>query len=239
MPLIEPQVERPRVFSRDWWASWSGVATALGTLGTVAGVVVAVILANQPSPQPVPPDRSGARARTPWLGIEFFQDDKRLPLYETEVADAGGSASGHGVMEVDVGSQPFEIRAPLPAGDSDAAIKICAWVDASVFGAVREGEPIDEVSPFTPGKGMADTAAGSGALYLDKEGFNYLGDTRVSISGKQMVAFVSEFEATDGPQPAPSDPIYLLIYVESGDDGDGFGDAAISNKEYDLVVVTR
>jgi len=41
------------------------------------------------------------------------------------------------------------------------------------------------------------------------------------------------------PSPAPSDPIYLLVYVESGDDGGGFGETAISKEEYDLVVVTR
>lgn len=230
---------RPKRFtSLEWWTSITGVVTALSALVAVVALVVSVgawLFPRAPETAETAggcPQQNGngrtALARSPWMGLEFYCGGERLPLY-SGTPDAGG----RDVTEVDVGVAPFEIH----AGCDGEKIAICAWTDDSVFAGIRVGqEPFaDPASPFAVGKGMADTAAGSGTLYLNKDAQNYFAEGRVAKLGNGTFAlFVSGFlNAEDDTVPAPGDDVYLIVFADVGRDG------AVDSEDFELVVLRR
>jgi hypothetical protein len=240
--MVWDQQRAPRWRSLTWWTSISGLMTAAGTLLAAASLVVATFAWLQPK-SPTPTDsgssatptptraRPGLLLRTPWLGLEFYRDDHRLPIYPA--APAVDADDPHAPVEVTIGDQPFEVR--LPALGDDQAIGICAWTDASIFRKVVQDQAITERSPFIAGKGMADTSAGSGVLFLNDDAFNYFGGERVSrITDHQDAIYVSSIEAAgEDRQEAARSSVYLAIFLDRDSDN------VTDNGEYEFVVLHR
>jgi len=235
----------PRWMSLAWWTSVSGLMTALGTLLAAAALVVAVVawwMPRQPAPDPVRPSPSTSTAdsrtrliRSPWLGLEFYRDGQRLPTFAAPRSSSYDRSAD--VVEVDVGGGPFEIR--TPALPRDEGLKICAWTDDSVFAEVQQDEAVTVESPFFIGKGMADSAAGSGTLFLDHDAFNAFFSERIShLSAQQDAVYVSSFEVPERQTPlnanlGPRSTVYLVVFVDR--DKDDVTDL----DEYEFVVLRR
>jgi hypothetical protein len=224
---------------KDRWTPTSTIFTVLGTLAGIASVIIAVIalrgqfktdsVATQTPPPagvcPRPAEGSGrVVTKTPWLSLQFYCEDKRLPIVDKTDEYARGP------VEVTVGSAPFDIRLPKLSSDGMA---ICAWSDESIFEKAKKGtDPNkDFSSPFTAGKGIAATT-GNETLYLNDDGFNYfVGDRVTNFSAQQDGITVSDF-TSDLPLD-PDDDIYLLIYIDREANG------IIDNGEIASVILRR
>lgn len=220
--------------------------TAIGTLLAAAGLIIATVAWLKPRPAAPEESRTAPSAsssvsrsglfRTPWLGLEFYRDDRRLPIVPQP--QPLGYDRSRDIVEVEVGEAPFEIR--MPALPPDEGMRICAWVDDSIFAKVLQDKTVTIDSPFMTGKGMADTAAGSGALYLDNDAFNYFKGTRLAHIGEhQDAAYISSFEVPERVRPdltadfGPHTSVYLVVYINR--DGDDMTDSG----EYEFVVLRR
>jgi hypothetical protein len=234
-----------RWLSLAWWTSVSGLMTALGTLLAAAALVVAVVawwMPRQPAADPVGPSPAASSAdsrtrllRSPWLGLEFYRDGQRLPIFATPQKSSYDRSRD--VVEVDVGGGPFEIR--TPALPRDRGLEVCAWTDDSVFAEVQQDEAVTEQSPFYVYKAMADSAAGSGTLFLDHDAFNAFFSERIThISAQQDAVYVSSFEVPERVTPlnanlGPHSTVYLVVFVDR--DKDDVTDL----DEYEFVVLRR
>jgi hypothetical protein len=164
--------------SLTWWTSISGLMTAVGTLLAAAGLIIATVAwlkprsapdESAPTPGASPSVNRSGLFRTPWLGLEFYRDAQRLAVLPRPQPSKYDRSKD--IVEVEVGEAPFELR--TPALPRDVGMRVCAWVDDSIFDKVRPDEAITFESPFVTGKGMADSAAGSGVLFLNNDAFNY------------------------------------------------------------------
>ncbi|MFG1945834.1 serine/threonine protein kinase [Nonomuraea sp. NPDC048826] len=166
-------------------------------------------------------------ARSPRLGIEVWQ---------------GGAAStmafsdpGKEISSVTMKAEPFELRFPTLA--KDTAAQICAWTDDSVF-RIERGGKVEDHSCYTPGTGIADYEHGSGTLYLNEQGHNYLIDTRVAkhtdAQDKVLFSTIAKDGATTQVDQWKGD-VYLSFFVDR--DGDGQFDLT-GPAEYEYLVLT-
>ncbi|WP_336207290.1 serine/threonine-protein kinase [Nonomuraea sp. LPB2021202275-12-8] len=175
------------------------------------------------------PTASGHQiARTPRLGLEFWQDGSAAAL---SLADPDLDQP---VTTVTMKPSPFELR--LPTLPKDTAAQICAWTDDSVFSITGDGKTADHPC-FRPGTGIADYEHGSATLYLNKEGHNYLAGTRVSrlSSVQDRVLFSTTFQ-DDAMTPIAGrrEDLYLTVFIDH--DGDGVFKLA-GEGEYEYVVL--
>ncbi len=200
------------------------------TAGAVvaAGAVIAALLvlphftarsggSGPPSPSssassvPAGSDQGGL-SRTPRLGMEFWQDGAQDAMSLTETG-------GKDVVTVTMKPAPFELHFPKPG--TDVAVQVCAWNDASIFTPADGGKVAD--SPFfMPGTGIADYEYGSGTLYLDDHGHNYLAGTRIaSLSPTEDKVYFAQ--TGSGPQTTPlrqrTADIFLTVFVDKNKDG--------------------
>lgn len=246
---MEPE-RTPRRGSLTWWTSVSGVMTAIGTLIAAASLLVAAVAWLRPqspagggppaaapsgaqSPRsPAASPRRPALFRTPWLALEFYRDDKRLPIYEQV---RGGDDQN--AMQVPIGGDPFEIR--IPTVPAKVGMRICAWIDDSIYGAVRPGTRVPFSSPFGEGRGMGDSVAGDGRLAINNEEFNYFIDERLAhVSDRMDAVYVSDFSIGGSVRDElsgiePTRTIYLTVYVDR--DNDRVSDIG----EYEFIELRR
>jgi hypothetical protein len=130
--------------------------------------------------------------------------------------------------------RPFELRFPtLP---KDTAAQVCAWTDDSVF-SVDDGGKVADHPCFRPGTGIADYEHGSGTLYLNNRGHNYLIGDRVghSSASQDSVLFSTVFK--DGASTLLADQkkdLYLTVFIDL--DGDGTFKRAAPG-EYEYVIL--
>ncbi|MGD9530808.1 hypothetical protein [Pseudonocardia sp.] len=216
-PPADPPRRRHRTFGEH-----------IGVVAAVLGVVVAVVAwlwpqappAEGPSGPRDSPGRPAATAgdvqRTPRLGLEFWQGDTQAPMFVEDL--------GTPVVRVALRSEPFEIRFPrLPSG---VALQVCAWTDRSIL-VLDDGVRHEDVPFLRPGTGFADHEFGSGTLFVDPEGQNYLIDTRVRHrTDDQDSFFVSRL---DGAGSLGSTDVYLAVTVDRNRDD------VVDSDEYEYV----
>jgi predicted Ser/Thr protein kinase len=205
----------------------AGVAAA--ALATAAIFVVPPLIApgDTGSPSATPTATPGNQvARTPRLGLEFWQDGAARPLSFT---DAGDRA----VTTVALGRRPFELHFPtLP---KDTALQVCAWTDDSVF-SLKGGLKVADLPCFRPGTGLADYEYGSGTLFLNDQGHNHLVGTRVvkHDDARDKVLFSTVFQDGEStPITERRADIYLALFIDLNGDG-----TVGQTGEYEYAVLT-
>lgn len=214
------------VRSLAWWDSRTGVMTALGTFVSALALIVTVV-AVVSQDDPPPPAAAGPAgpaaapvARTPWLGVEVWQDDRRVPL--SVVGDRTD-----GPVRAVVSRAPFELRFPRLRADVD--LGVCTWTDDSVF-YLREDGSIEDVPCLAAGTGIADTEAGSGDLFVADDGHSAFGGGRVRhLDADTDAVFVSRI--VGGDAPLGPGRYYLTMLVDAD------GDRKVSRPEFDYLIL--
>ncbi|MEV0350003.1 serine/threonine-protein kinase [Nonomuraea sp. NPDC050680] len=175
------------------------------------------------TPAPTP---AAQVARSPRLGLEFWQDNVAGPMAITDL--------DRPITTVTMKRGPFELHFPtLP---KDTAAQICAWTDDSVF-SVDDGGKVADHPCFRPGTGIADYEHGSGTLYLNNRGHNYLIGDRVghSSASQDSVLFSTVFkDGTSTLLAVQQKDLYLTVFIDL--DGDGTFKRA-GPGEYEYIVL--
>lgn len=173
--------------------------------------------------------REGERQvlHTPWLALRFVQGGEEVRLVLRDLY----------TTEVRLRRAPFEIR--FPTRGSDDLYSLTAWTDDSIFRNAPLGRDLTDFdepfSYFAPGTGIADTAAGSGTLYLNDEGHLYLRGLRLGPDPANHVVFFSSVfprDRDERPMARAEGPLYLVVFHDEDDD------EVMENGEYDFVVLT-
>ncbi|MFG1964640.1 serine/threonine protein kinase [Nonomuraea sp. NPDC049028] len=202
--------------TRDWTPQTPTSPSASATSPTATAGATAT-----PTPSP-----AAQVARSPRLGLEFWQDNVASPMAISDL--------DRPVTTVTMKRRPFELRFPtLP---KDTAAQVCAWTDDSVF-SVDDGGKVADHPCFRPGTGIADYEHGSGTLYLNNRGHNYLIGDRVghSSASQDSVLFSTVFK--DGASTllaAQQKDLYLTVFIDLN--GDGTFKRA-SPGEYEYVIL--
>ncbi|MGW0483417.1 serine/threonine protein kinase [Nonomuraea sp. NPDC003214] len=205
------------------------VGAVAAAVAVLAGVVVVVTnLTGAAGPTTSSPSASTGNAvvRSPRLGLEFWQGNAAAPLALTDL-DAP-------VTRVSLQAAPFELR--FPSVPEERAVQVCAWTDDSVFD-ITDGAKTADHRCFAPGTGMADFEHGSGTLFLNDEGHNYLiGDRVTRHSDTQDKVLVSSIFQGDTQQPIAEQrgDLYLTVFVDH--DGDQVFKQA-GEGEYEYLVL--
>lgn len=223
-----------RWLAAGWWAGVSGI------VGVVALALAVIPMlrprddvpppsspADSPATATAPPDR--AIARTPWLGLQLWQNDERI-LFAQLPADGRSSQD---VVSASLSSSLFYLRMPRLA--DDVAMQLCAWTDDSIFSLSR-GQAIEEIPFFRPGTAMADTTAGSGSLLLDDHGNHYLVGSRLEPldADQHQVAISTIQERTDtgiDDLPRPWGRVFLTALVDANRNG------VVDTGEYEYLIL--
>jgi Protein kinase domain len=154
----------------------------------------------------------GQLARTPRLGVEFWQNG-------AQDAMAFGRQNGKDVVTVTMRTAPFELR--FPEQPADVALDVCAWTDASVFG-VQNGTAVADSPCFRPGTGIGDYEYGSGNLYLNDRGHNHFAGTRIArqSAGESKVYVAQTYRDRQAtPLQRQQGDLYLTIFMDKNNDG--------------------
>ncbi|MER7502215.1 protein kinase [Nonomuraea pusilla] len=201
----------------------AAVVAGLATASTVTIIALNGPGRATPTPSPVSATSPGTPAtpsasatgteivHTPRLGLEVWQGGKAVPLALTDTEGPVTTAT--------LAAAPLELRFPKLA--KDRALQICAWTDDSVF-SIKDGGKTDDQPCFAPGTGIADYERGSGTLYLNREGHNYLIGGRVEhLSGTQDKVFFSSVfkDGSSTPLSRQQGDLYLAAFVDLNGDG--------------------
>lgn len=214
--------------------------TAVGTVLAALSLAVAIGAWLRPSNGPADGQKGGDASsgssglfRTPWLGLEFWQGDTRVPMAEVPNE---GNADGREVVRVDVGTKPFQMRVPkLPR---EVAVQVCGWIDDSIF-ILEQGRKAEDIPFLQPGTGMADTAAGSGSLVITNEAQNYYAERRIaSLSSEQDGVYVSSVSYpywidASVPPLQPTTDVYLVVNIDLNKDD------VVDHDEYEYLLLNR
>jgi hypothetical protein len=199
--------------------------TAFAALLGVVGLAVAIaawLLPRQPEAAPVTPSPSvpaststgptaspvprAEIARTPRLGLEFWQGDRsRMRVDRSSVE----------TVVVAMRDEPFEIR--LPRLPDDIGVMIGAWTDSSIHN-LRDGLPVNDTDQFFPGSGMADSAFGSGRLNLSDDHHNNFTASRIAPYSQDLGSIYISTIAQRREQPGPTADVYLTIFIDRDND---------------------
>jgi hypothetical protein len=238
--------DKPRFLTMAWWTSVSGLMTGVGTFVGVAGLIIAIVafvggagpakgsggaggpgtVAAGPTTAAAPTTPAGL-LRSPRLGLQFWQDGSLVPVKVEPVRSGETEAR----VRVTLRRASFELR--LPALKKDYA-QICGWVDASYF-SIPYGQKLDqETNCLGWGMGYAATEYGDGTFFLGQQGHNVYADTSVihmdSMDSIQITQFQASTAAVEeavlparyaNPVPVEqqTDPLYLTVLVDHGQDG--------------------
>ena len=162
--------------------------------------------------------------RTPWLGLEVWQDGKANGLFRGDLKST----------RVAMSRAPFEIRVPRAKGD--APILVAAWTSRSLFDQLKMGEKLDinAESFFNPYKAMADTSAGSATLMLNDDAHYVYDEERLKpISDSQNTIFISSILNDGDEQSVTSqkDDIYLVVFRDLDKN------ETVDNGEYEFLIL--
>jgi hypothetical protein len=210
----------------------------------VGGGILAVILLNKKTPSTsssiyssntagntnananVTPTRAPTDyLRTPWLGLEVWQDGKANGLFK------GGDSYS---TRVAMSRAPFEIR--VPRVKDGPPLLVAASTNKSLFDKLKKGEKLDieAESFFNPYKAMADTRAGSATLMLDDDAHYVYDEERLKpISDSLSTIFVSSILSDDVEQNVTSqkDDLYLVIFRDLDKN------EMVDNGEYEFLIL--
>ncbi len=164
--------------------------------------------------------------RTPWLGLEVWQDGKANGLFK------GGDSYS---TRVAMSRAPFEIR--VPRAKDETSVLVAASTNRSIFDKLKKGEKldIDAESFFNPYKSMADTRAGSATLMLNDDAHYVYDEERLKpISDSVSTIFVSSILTdADAEQSVTSqkDDLYLVIFRDLDKN------ETVDNGEYEFLIL--
>jgi hypothetical protein len=163
--------------------------------------------------------------RTPWLGLEFWQDGKSNGLFKGDLKST----------RVAMSRAPFEIR--VPRIKDDPPVLVAASTSRSLFDQLKMGEKLDinAESFFNPYKAVADTRAGSATLMVSDDSHYVYDEERLKpISDSMTTIFISSilFNA-DVEQSVTSqkDDIYLVIFRDLDKS------ETVDNGEYEFLIL--
>lgn len=162
--------------------------------------------------------------RTPWLGLEIWQDGKANGLFKVDSYST----------RVAMSRAPFEIR--VPRVKDGPPLLVAASTNRSLFDKLKKGEKldIDAESFFNPYKAMADTRAGSATLMLDDDAHYVYDEERLKpISDSVSTIFVSSILTDDVEQSVTSqkDDLYLVIFRDLDKN------ETVDNGEYEFLIL--
>ena len=165
--------------------------------------------------------------RTPWLGLEVWQDGKANGLFK------GGDSYS---TRVSMSRAPFEIR--VPRVKDETPMLVAASTNRSLFDQLKRGEKLDinAESFFNPYKAVADTRAGSATLMLNDDAHYVYDEERLKpISDNVSTIFVSSI-LTDADTPEQSvtsqkDDLYLVIFRDLDKN------EMVDNGEYEFLIL--
>jgi hypothetical protein len=165
--------------------------------------------------------------RTPWLGLEVWQDGKANGLFK------GGDSYS---TRVAMSRAPFEIR--VPRVKDETPVLVAASTNKSLFDKLKKGEKLDinAESFFNPYKAMADTRAGSATLMLNDDAHYVYDEERLKpISDNVSTIFVSSI-LSDADTPEQSvtsqkDDLYLVIFRDLDKN------ETVENGEYEFLIL--
>jgi hypothetical protein len=210
----------------------------------VVGGILAVFLLNQKKPSAISSTNSSnavgntsananvtpTRAptdylRTPWLGLEVWQDGKANGLFKVDSYST----------RVAMSRAPFEIR--VPRVKDETPVLVAASTNRSLFDKLKKGEKLDinAESFFNPYKAMADTRAGSATLMLNDDAHYVYDEERLKpISDSLNTIFVSSILTdVDAEQSVTSqkDDLYLVIFRDLDKN------ETVDNGEYEFLIL--
>jgi hypothetical protein len=163
--------------------------------------------------------------RTPWLGLEVWQDGKANGLFKVDSYST----------RVAMSRAPFEIR--VPRAKDETPVLVAASTNRSLFDKLKRGEKLDinAESFFNPYKAMADTRAGSATLMLDDDAHYVYDEERLKpISDSVSTIFVSSILTdVDAEQSVTSqkDDLYLVIFRDLDKN------ETVDNGEYEFLIL--
>jgi hypothetical protein len=102
--------------------------------------------------------------RSPWLGIQFYQDDKACPMIR----------ESEEILQVILSQAAFEIRVPH-LSEGSIVMLTASW-SPGIFEKIQPGNELENIPFFRSGTGMADTSFGDGTLMIntDEQAHHYL-----------------------------------------------------------------
>jgi hypothetical protein len=175
-----------------------------------------------------------AMLHTPGLGLKFEQKGRHIPI-------RSDPRSPFRRVYLTLERRPFTMHFPT-IGQNDVYM-ICAWMDGSVIDEAPLQKNIDEYhtdnqqsppSCFAGGTGIADEPAGSGTLFLRKDGHNHLTGLRLGTNkDAQNIQISSIFgEKKELPiEMSTYSEIYLVVYYDINKD------RKMDIDEYDLIQI--
>ena len=173
----------------------------------------------------------GPLAHSPWLGLKFEQADGEARLLRVDEL----------TTQVALARAPFTVV--LPVRGEDDTYRITAWTDDTVHAEAapdsRRFRGRDNGVPFYFGEatGMADTAAGSGTLFLNDEGHHFLNGLRLGPERDRHTFHVASMlylgnnERREYPVSQQSDPLYLVAWFDEDADG------SMDHSEYEFLIL--
>lgn len=163
--------------------------------------------------------------RTPWLGMEVWQDGKANGLFKVDSYST----------RVAMSRAPFEIR--VPRVKDGTPLLVAASTNRSLFDQLKRGEKLDinAESFFNPYKAVADTRAGSATLMLNDDAHYVYDEERLKpISDSVSTIFVSSILTdVDAEQSVTSqkDDLYLVIFRDLDKN------ETVDNGEYEFLIL--
>lgn len=221
-----------RLLRREWWLSVGGFITAITTIIASVTTVALAVPVLFPSKHVTPPVVPSELQRTPELALEFWSADQtpvQYKMYTKHTAEY--TRDDIESVVVDAKAAPFEIHFPTLPTSTYGALQICAWTDDSIFNIVPSTDvTTDYESPFTPGKGLADTNAGSARLPLTNEYISYWAGDRVDhMSDTKDKIYISKIDDTTLTNWKKD--LYLTLWIDRN------LDHIIDSGEYEYVTV--
>ena len=165
---------------------------------------------------------------SPWLALRIEQDGAEVPLRHVALLRT----------EARLRRAPFTLTLPVRGADDD--YRLAAWSDASILlaataetGSAHDGREDDETPFFSPYRCMADTAAGSGTLMLNKEGHHCLSGISLGPDRDLHRFHVSQVLGPGGTLQIEdhAGPLFLLAWFD--EDANGVPE----HGEYELLVL--
>ena len=169
---------------------------------------------------------------SPWLALRIEQDGVQVPLRR------------NGLLRTDATLAPRPFTLVLPVRGTDDNYRLAASTGPAILSLVTAGPSHDlakddsEVPPFfSPYRCMADTAAGSGTLMLNREGHHCLNGLRLGPDRDRHVFHVSQVMDVEAEPRTTSEienvtgPLFMVVYFD--ENGDGQPD----HGEYELLAL--
>ena len=159
-----------------------------------------------------PMGRGVELVRTPNLGIQFFQDGQRVPIFQ----EAGRERHGVAVSSIPLARRPFQIRVPESIWSSPSAeypvLQVAAHDSPEIFDRLKAARPRNETDYLADGTQRTDALYASGRLWTAEmelwDGDSYLIGHN-SINGERFTLRSEDFRG-----------VHVSSIARSSDDSD-------------------